>query len=58
MYESIPDLVTRKEAQKILKIGKNKILDYIHSGELPAKKIGKGYKIRKNNIINFIEKEE
>lgn len=58
MYETIPDLVTRKEAQKILKIGKNKILDYIHSGALPAKKIGKGYKITKQNLISFIEETE
>ena len=56
MYETLPDLMTRKEAQRVLKIGKNKILDYIHEGLLPAKRIGKGYKIKKDDLIDFIEK--
>lgn len=55
MYETIPDIVTRKEAQTILKIGKNKILEYITLGELPARKMGKGYKIKKRDLISFIE---
>lgn len=55
MYETLPDIITRKEAQKLLRIGKNKILEYIKTGELPAHKIGKGYKIAKNDLIKFVE---
>ena len=55
MYETLPDIITRKEAQKLLRIGKNKILEYIKTGELPAHKIGKGYKITKKDLINFVE---
>ena len=55
MYETLPDIITRKEAQKLLRIGKNKILEYIKTGELPAHKIGKGYKITKKDLIKFVE---
>ena len=31
MYEYIPEIMTFKECQKILKVGKNTLLDLIHT---------------------------
>ena len=55
MYENIPDLLTRKEAQKVLCIGKNTILNLIHEKKLPAIIIGSRLKIRKDDLIEFID---
>ena len=55
MYEILPDLLTRKEAQNILSIGKNTILELIHTKKLPALKIGNRIRIRKDDLIDFIE---
>ena len=55
MYENIPDLLTRKETQKILSIGKNTILNLIHAKKLPAIIIGGRLKIRKDDLIEFID---
>ena len=55
MYENLPDLLTRKEAQKVLNIGKNTILNLIHSQKLPAIIIGSRFRIKKSDLIDFIE---
>lgn len=55
MYESIPDILTRKEAQQILKIGKNKMLQLIHDELIPARIIGNSFRIEKDDLIDFIK---
>ena len=40
MFERMPDILTFKECQQILKIGKNSLLNYLHSGELDGFKLG------------------
>ena len=39
MYEYIPEIMTFKECQKILKVGKNTLLDLIHTNQLEAFKV-------------------
>ena len=34
MFEKIPDIMTFKECQKLLKVGKNTLLNLIHNGEI------------------------
>lgn len=55
MYENLPDLLTRKETQKVLCVGKNTILNLIHAKKLPAIIIGGRLKIRKDDLIDFID---
>lgn len=55
MYENLPDLLTRKETQKVLYISKNTILNLIHAKKLPAIIIGGRLKIRKDDLIDFID---
>lgn len=56
MFENEPDLLTRKQAQDLLAVGKNKILELISNGYLPAIIIAGSYRIKKNDLIDFIEK--
>ena len=54
MYRNIPEIMTFKECQQLLKIGKNTLLDLIHNGELDAFKIGNRWKITKEAVSDFI----
>lgn len=41
MYEYIPEIMTFKECQNILRVGKNTLIDLIHTGKIQAFKVGK-----------------
>lgn len=56
MFEYEPDLLTRKQAQELLHVGKNTILNLINSGYLPAMIIANSYRIKKDDLIEFIKK--
>lgn len=50
-------LYSRKQAQEILGIGKNHMLNLLQNGQIKAFRIGKrgDYKIRKEDLEEFIE---
>ena len=54
MLEDYPDLLTRKQAQELLHMGKNRILNHIHSGRLRALILDGRYLIKKEDVIDFI----
>ena len=56
MFEHEPDLLTRKQAQELLQISKTTILSLIHDGYLTAIKIAGSYRIKKEDLILFIER--
>lgn len=56
MLEDYPDLLTRKQAQELLHMGKNRILDYIHTGRLRALILDGRYLIKKADIADFISR--
>ena len=55
MYPYIPEIMTFKECQQFLKIGKNTLLDLIHNREIDAFKIGNRWKIPKEGVVEFIQ---
>lgn len=55
MFEKEPDLLTRKQCQCLLQISKSKILELIHDGWIPARKLAGSYRIEKADLIDFIE---
>lgn len=55
MLEDCPDLFTRKQAQEILHMGKNRILYYIHTGRLRALVLDGRYLITKDDVLDFIK---
>lgn len=50
MFENMPDLLTRKQAQELLHVGKNTILNLIYDGYLPAMVIANSYRIKKKRL--------
>jgi excisionase family DNA binding protein len=54
MYLNIPEIMTFKECKDILKVGKNTLLDLIHSRELDAFKIGNRWKITRESVEEFV----
>jgi excisionase family DNA binding protein len=52
--DDIPYIMTFKECQKILCVGKNTLLRLIHSGQLDAFQIGNRWKITRDAVIDYI----
>ena len=55
MFERVPDILTFKECQKLLKVGKNTLLDLLHSNQIEAFKIGSRWKIPKESVIEYLK---
>ena len=55
MYEQIPEILTFKECQELLKVGKNTMLELLHSKQIEGFKIGSRWKIPKESIVEFIQ---
>lgn len=55
MFERIPDILTFNECKNLLKVGKNTLLDLLHSGQIEAFRIGNRWKISKSAVIEYIK---
>ena len=58
MLESYPYLLDFKEVQEILRIGRNQLLFRLQNGEISAFKIGKQWRVRKSELLRYIEECE
>ena len=56
MYRNIPEIMTFKECMEILRIGKNTLLDLLHSREIDGFRIGNRWRIPKESVVEFIER--
>lgn len=56
MFEHVPDIMTFRECQNVLKVGKNTLLNLIHDGDIEAFRIGNRWKIPKAAILEYIER--
>lgn len=54
MFEHVPDIMTFRECQNVLKVGKNTLLNLIHNGDIEAFRIGNRWKIPREAIIEYI----
>ena len=54
MYNNIPEIMTFKECQELLKIGKNTMLDLLHGRQIEGFKIGSRWKIPKESVVEFM----
>lgn len=52
--EAYPPILTAKDVQKLLYIGKNKLYELLDSGELKGFRIGKNWRIQRKSVYNFI----
>ena len=53
---NIPPIMTFSECRAILKIGKNTLLDLLHSGQLDGFMIGKRWRITRESLIDYVNK--
>jgi len=51
-------ILTLKECQEILHIGKNLMLYLIHNEEIPAFRVGKQWRILREDLEKFIEENK
>ena len=49
------EMIGLRDAQRILRIGRNAMHDLVKSGKIPAKKIGKEWKIQGKNLMTWLE---
>lgn len=56
MLNNTKDILTLKELQELLHIGKNTALRLVQSGEIEAFRVGKQWKIAKENVAKFVRR--
>lgn len=56
MLDECPDILTVKEVREILFIGRDKAYHMLKSGELPAVKVGRDWRIRKEFLQQIMQK--
>ena len=49
----IPVIMTFSECQKILRVGKNTLLDLLHSGKLEGFRIGNRWRITRDSLVEL-----
>ena len=54
MLNNTKDILTLKELQELLHIGKNTALRLVQSGEIEAFRVGKQWRITQNSIKKYI----
>jgi len=57
MLEKYNDVITISELCQILNVSKKTAYTLIRSGEIPAKRVKKLYRISKEDIISFLQFE-
>lgn len=53
-----PDILTIHDCQEILQISRSMMLRLLHDGEIPAFRIGNRWRIRRESMLDFIERNE
>lgn len=54
MLENFPDILTVKQLQEILSIGRSKAYSLLHSGKLKCITIGRQIRIPKQYLLDYI----
>ena len=57
MLNNTKDILTLKERQELLHIGKNTALRLVQSGEIEAFKVGKQWRIVREDIIRYLKRQ-
>lgn len=54
MFSEYPDVVNIDQVCQMLHLSKRTVYSLIQTGQLPAKKIGRIYRIRKTDVSHFM----
>lgn len=55
MLETYQDVLDIKDMCKVLRIGRKTAYKLLQTGQIPYRKIGRNYKIRKDALITYLE---
>lgn len=58
MLNNTKDILTLKELQELLHIGKNTALRLVQSGEIEAFRIGKQWRVSKESVAKYVRRME
>ena len=56
MLNNTKDILTLKELQELLHIGKNTALKLVQSGEIEAFRVGKQWRVMKGSVAKYVRK--
>lgn len=56
MFEYEPELLTIKDCRRILHLGRNSMLNLIYEGQIKAFKLQGSWRVKKEDLIEFIRK--
>lgn len=57
MFKNYPDVLSVKELQTALKIGKGAAYTLLETGQIPSFRIGRVFKIPKNALIQYVKNQ-
>ena len=58
MLNNAKDILTLKELQELMHIGKNTALRLVQSGEIEAFRVGKQWRVSKENVAKYVRRME
>ncbi len=58
MLNNTKDILTLKELQELLHIGKNTALRLVQSGEIEAFRVGKQWRVPKESVAKYVRRME
>lgn len=58
MLNNTKDVLTLKDLQELLHIGKNTALRLVQSGEIEAFRVGKQWRVSKESVAKYIRRME
>ncbi len=58
IFTEYRDIVTSKELQEMLNMGRNTVMNLLKSGEIPSMRVGRVYKIPKLWAIDYLNECE
>ena len=54
MLNDYPDVLNFKQLQEILHIGRNLLLNMLNSGEIPAFRAGRLWRVYKQDLVQYL----
>ena len=58
MFETLPEVLTLKQSQEILQIGRTTILGMIKRNELKAFKVRGRWRIKKDDLVEYLSSSD
>ena len=55
MFENYPDVIRPQQLKDMLQMGRTKIYELLRINQIPNKRIGANYFIRKDAVIAYLE---